>query len=225
MIKAVDKMILGDFGTSWTKIHDTSTGKHEVILSRLARDIRADIATGHNAALHSSRVIGELTALVQGGMRLIGDSFLLLDVGGRDMKFVEVQDGKVRRMEWNTQCGAMTGFTLELLGRYFELDFGNISPVEHGYPMTCGVLGLERAFDDMATGVEPTEAVARLAKGIAEAAFRFIGSPPCFHLSGGMCDNPLFLAGFSEPVEIIPLGRFVLVEGLAAEAEQQKIIG
>ena len=218
-------MILGDFGTSWTKIRDTCAGKFDIISSRLARNVRADIATGHNAALHSDRVIGELSALVQGGLKLIGDSFLLLDIGGRDMKFVEVENGKVRRMEWNTQCGAMTGFTLELLGRYFEVDFGNSKPVENGYPMTCGVLGLERAFDDMAMGAEPTEAVARLAKGIADAAFRFIGSPPCFHLSGGMCDNLLFLAGFPKGTEIVPMGRFVLVEGLAAEMEQQGIIG
>jgi len=210
-------MILGDFGTSWTKIHDTASGKHEVLLSRLARAVRADVATGHNAALHSSKVIGELAALAQGGMRMIGDSFLLLDIGGRDMKFVEVRKNKVRRMEWNTQCGAMTGFTLELMGRYFELDFNKITPAAQGYPMTCGVLGLERAFDDMATGVEAVEAVAKLAGGIAESAYRFIGSPPRFYLSGGMCDNPLFLSGFPKGVKVIPLGRFVLVEGLAAE--------
>jgi len=48
-------------------------------------------------------------------------------------------------------------------------------------------------------------------------AWNFIGSPRGFYLSGGMCDNPLFLGSFPEGVEVIPLGRFVLVEGLRKE--------
>jgi len=213
-------VILGDFGTSWTKILDTADGKRKVVPSRHAGKIRADIATGHNASLHSDRKLGELAAMVHGGIRMVGPSFMLLDIGGRDMKFVEVRDGEVGRMEWSTQCGAMTGFTLELVGRYFELDFATLSPAERGYPMTCGVLALERAFDDMAKGTDAARAMARLAKGIAQAAYGFIGSPPRFHLSGGMCANPLFLNSFPEGVEIVPLGRFVLIEGLIAEAEQ-----
>ncbi len=218
-------MLFGDFGTSWTKILDTASGKYEIVPSRQVGDIRADIATGHNAALHSNRIVGELVAMVQGGIQLIGESFLLLDIGGRDMKFAEVRDGKVGRMEWNTQCGAMTGFTLELLSRYLDLDLAKVVPADHGYPMTCGVLGLERAFDDMASGTDPTVALARFAKGIAGAAHRFIGSPQRFHLSGGMCDNPLFLGGFPEDVEVVPLGRFVLLEGIAAHARQTRFIG
>ena len=213
-------MILGDFGTSWTKIRDLANGKDEIVPSRSSRYIRVDIATGHNAALHSDNAIGELAAMVLGGRKLIGENFKMLDVGGRDMKYVEVSEGRVGRMEWNAQCGAMAGFTLELVGRYFELDFTTVDPSEDDYPMTCGVLGLERAFDDMAAGASPQEAVARLAKGIASAAYRFIGSPTEFHLSGGMCDNPLFMASFPDGVEVTPMGRFVLVEGLEAELEE-----
>jgi len=213
-------MIFGDFGTTWTKIYDTRTGERAIISSRAARGMRACLATGHNAPLYSDYSISELTALVQGGLKLIGASFLLLDIGGRDMKFVEVEDGRVRRMEWNTQCGAMTGFTLELVGRHFGLDFSRVMPVERGYPMTCGVLGLERAFDDLARGCKPEEAVARVAKGVATSAHKFAGAPSSFYLSGGMCDNPLFMASFPEKVEVVPLGRFVLVEGLMVEARQ-----
>lgn len=213
-------MLIGDFGTSWTKILDLSKGKYRILPSLESRKLRVDIATGHNAGLHSGSTLGELSALVMGGLRLIGKDFLLLDIGGRDMKFVEARRGKVRRMEWNTQCGAMTGFTLEIVGRYFDLGFDNIDPADKGYPMTCGVLGVERAFDDLAQGADKKEALARLAKGIAEAAHKFIGSPQKFFLSGGMCENKLFLSSFPAGIEVIPLGRFVLVEGLRSEAEK-----
>lgn len=217
-------MIVGDFGTTWTKICDTATGERKVVSSREVRRMRADIATGHNASLYSDYPVSELAAMVQGGLKLVGDSFLLLDIGGRDMKFVEVKGGKVRRMEWNTQCGAMTGFTLELVGKYFDLDFSQTPPVERGYPMTCGVLGLERAFDDLARGATPEEALARVARGIATSAHKFAGEPSSFYLSGGMCDNPLFVASFPDNVEVIPLGRFVLVDGLIAEAREAGLL-
>ena len=214
-------MLLGDFGTSWTKIYDSESREYGLVPARGSRDLRVDVATGHNAGLHSEKKVGELVAMVQGGIKLIGGDFAMLDIGGRDMKFVEVHDKKVTRMEWNTQCGAMTGFTLELVGKYFDVNFSDIPPASKGYPMTCGVLGMERAFDDMSTGTDPVEAVARLAAGIAVAAHKFIGSLERFHLSGGMCDNPLFVESFPEGVQVVPMGRFVLVEGLTLEMESR----
>jgi len=210
-------MLLGDFGTSFTKILDTETGERRIAPTREARAIRADLATGHNAALHAEKTVGELLAMARGGQSLIGPDFHLLDIGSRDMKYLHIRDGRVIRMDWNAQCGAMTGFTLELMGNYFDLDFSKVKPSEKDYPMTCGVLGLERAFDDMAQGLDPEEALARFARGLAISAHRFIGRPDKFHLSGGMCDNPLFLKSFPEGVEVITAGRFVLIDGLLAE--------
>lgn len=212
-------MIIGDFGTSFTKILDTTTGERRIALSRQARAIKADIATGHNASLHANRTVGELLAMARGAEALIGKDFQLLDVGSRDMKYLHFEDCKVIRMDWNAQCGAMTGFTLELLGNYYGLNFSKVAPSSKEYPMTCGVLGLERAFDDLAQGLEPEEALARFARGLASSAHRFMGRPERFHLSGGMCDNPLFMKSFPQGVEVVPLGRFLLIEGLLMELE------
>lgn len=213
-------MIVGDFGTSFTKILDTTTGERRITPSRFVRNLGVDIATGHNAGLHSAKTVGELVAMAHGGMRLVGKDFNLLDIGSRDMKYIEVKGGKVARMDWNSQCGAMTGFTLELLGNYFGLDFNSLRPSQKEYPLTCGVLGLERVFDDMAQGLSAEETVSRFARGLALSAYRFIGKPSIFYLSGGMCDNPLFLRSFPADVKVIPLGRFVLVEGLLEELEK-----
>jgi hypothetical protein len=54
--------------------------------------------------------------------------------------------------------------------------------------------------------------VARFVKGIAINAYRFAGSPAKLYLSGGLCDNRLFME--SLPCEVVPLGRFVLLAGL-----------
>ncbi len=216
--------ILGDFGTTWTKLLDTATGERRVLRTKDARETVADIATGHSARRRAPRHINELIALAQGGERLIGEpDFLLLDVGSRDVKYVQMRGGELLAMDWTSTCGALTGFTLELLGNYYELDYGAIEPSEKSVPVTCGVLGMEQLFELVSQGVPEAEAVARFARGIAMNAHRFAGAPERCYLSGGMCENRLFLRSFPEGVELKPLGRFVLVEGLVAELEKSAL--
>ncbi len=212
--------ILGDFGTTWTKLLDTATGERQVLPTRqaAAAGLRADIATGHNAKRWAPRFVNELIVLAQGGQRLIADpEFLLLDVGSRDVKYVRMRDGELVEMDWTATCGALTGFTLELLGKYYDIDYSAAEPSEKSVPVTCGVLGMEQLFELVSEGVSEEEAVARFARGIALNAYRFIAEPSVFYLSGGMCENRLFMRSFPAGVEVRPLGRFVLVEGLIRE--------
>ena len=214
--------LLGDFGTTWTKLLDTDTGRRCVLPTReaAAQGRRADIATGHSARRWASRHLNELIALAQGGRRLIREpEFLLLDVGSRDVKYVHMRDSDLLGMDWTATCGALTGFTLELLGNYYGIDYGRVEPAQKSVPVTCGVLGMEQLFELVSQGASETAAVARFARGIAMNAHRFIGEPERFYLSGGMCDNRLFQLSFPQDVEVRALGRFVLIEGLIPELE------
>ena len=126
-------------------------------------------------------------------------------------------EGRVSEMNWSAKCGAMTGFTLELILDYFKLDPAAVETGEKAMGITCGVLGMEQLFEQIAAGGSPERAVANFTRGLAVNAYRFIGQPKRFYLSGGMCDNPLFIRSFPADVEVLPLGRFVLVEGLRKE--------
>ncbi|GAB4346743.1 MAG: hypothetical protein Kow0089_24180 [Desulfobulbaceae bacterium] len=208
-------MILADFGTSYCKILDTEAGTGPVILATrdLAPDFTADLATGHNAGRRSRESINELTALARGGEHLIEEKdFVLLDCGSRDIKFVRYESGRISDMGWNAECGASMGFTIELLAKYYDLDFSGIPVPATGFSITCGVLGMSNIFDAVVSGATETEAVARFVRGIAMNGYRFAGSPEKLYLSGGLCDNPLFVGCF--PCEVVRLGRFVLLTGL-----------
>jgi len=217
-------MILGDFGTSYSKFLDLSSVKPEpyIIPSKeLPRDYRVDLATGHNGKRFSDRYANELTVLARGGEIMIAsENFVLLDCGSRDIKFIHYIDGRLHDMGWNSECGASMGFTIELLARYYNLDYHKLPIPERPFSVTCGVLGMSRIFDAVVSGTPDSEAVARFVMGIAINAFRFAGSPKKLYLSGGLCDNPLFLNSF--PCEVIPLGRFVLLKGLEAIISQGK---
>ncbi len=208
-------MLLADFGTSYCKILDTETNQEPKIIATRDLDtgFMADLATGHNAARRSRRSINELTALARGGEKIIGgDDFVLLDCGSRDIKFVRYTKGRVVDMGWNAECGASMGFTIELLAKYYNLDYAGIPIPDTGFSITCGVLGMSNIFDAVVSGLSETEAVSKFVRGIARNAYRFAGSPEQLYLSGGLCDNPLFVGSF--PCNVISMGRFVLLAGL-----------
>ena len=208
-------MLLADFGTTYCKLLDTERDEvPRIIASRdLPPNFMADLGTGHNAARRSKRAMNELSALARGGRRLIADeSFVLLDCGSRDLKFVRFAGGKVADMGWNAECGASMGFTIELLATYYELDYSAMAVPASGFSITCGVLGMSHIFDAVVQGNSEEEAVARFVRGIALNAHRFAGAPEELYLSGGLCANPLFVACL--PCKVHLLGRFVLLEGL-----------
>ncbi|MDG4474702.1 ATPase [Thiovibrio frasassiensis] len=213
-------MILGDFGTSYCKFLDLAApngGPTIMATKELPKGLRVDLATGHNGKRFADRYINELIALARGGETLIRDEeYVLLDCGSRDIKFIKYQNGKLADMGWNAECGASMGFTIELLERYYDLDYAHLQVPEQTFSVTCGVLGMSDIFDAVISGVPVAEAVARFVKGIAINAYRFAGSPAKLYLSGGLCDNPLFMGSF--PCQVTPLGRFVLLRGLEASA-------
>ena len=208
-------MILADFGTSYCKILDTDKNDPPVIQATrdLKPDFCADLATGHNAGRRSKKNINELTALAWGGEQLIAEpNFVLLDCGSRDIKYVRYENNGIVDMGWNAECGASMGFTVELLEKYYDLDYSTVPVPKRGFSITCGVLGMSHIFDAVISGMTEAEAVARFVYGIAMNGYRFAGSPERLYLSGGLCDNPLFVGSF--PCEVVLLGRFVLLAGL-----------
>jgi activator of 2-hydroxyglutaryl-CoA dehydratase len=215
--------ILADFGTSWTKVLDTASGRRKIAPTKDMADISAELATGHNTQRRALRSVNELIALGDGAMHLVDDNaFTVLDVGSRDVKYVRFDSGRVSEMNWSAKCGAMTGFTLELILKYFEIDPASVEKGDSVMGITCGVLGMEQLFEQIASGGAPERAVANFTRGLAVNAYRFIGQPKRFYLSGGMCDNSLFIRSFPEGVEVLPLGRFVLVEGLRKELDNDE---
>lgn len=209
-------MILADFGTSYSKfinLADSEPQPYVKATKELDRNLHIDLATGHNGKRFSSRYVNELIALARGGEAMIEeDNYLLLDCGSRDIKYIQYRDGKLQDMGWNAECGASMGFTIELLENYYNLDFNTLPIPTKTFSVTCGVLGISSIFDEIASGMDESAAVASFVKGIAINAFRFAGSPEKIYLSGGLCDNRLFVE--SIPCAVVPLGRFVLLSGL-----------
>ena len=207
-------MLLADMGTQYTKLFQSATGEYRIIKSTdWQTGLKADVACGHNCKHKTNLEVNELVALAKGAKNLIADeTFVLVDVGSRDIKSIIFKDGEYAGCDWNYMCGAMAGFTVDLLGKHFGIDYDNIAVAQEHIPVKCGVLGMGAIFDKIADGVPPEWAAAMFIKGLAKNIHNFAGRVEKLYLSGGLCENQLFVGSFSCDVAL--LGRYVQVEGL-----------
>ncbi len=223
-----------DAGTTWSKVIDASGKmapykdyfvkennglKYYILPSSMLKtmDIVFDKATGHmskSLIKDQKDYENEVIALTQGFRKYINEDALILDMGSRDSKWVLFKNGKFKDLDWNNSCSSSTGATIEML-----LKFYNINPLElefnsERYVITCGIFGLERIMDDIAKGEKSKEAIAKFIHGIAYNAWTFAKKPQKLYLSGGFCENKCFVDSLNQYCETIPLGRFLLCEGL-----------
>ena len=214
-------MLLADLGTCWAKTLETDTGTYRVEETiKLARrsSLIFDVATGHLSKARARRYKNEILALAHGALRLVDDAdFTVVDVGARDTKYCRFAGRRSRGLDWNQSCGAATGFTLELLGRYYNLDFAELPVSEKRISLTCGVFGMERIFDSIIKGSPVEEAVGRFVHGLAYNVFSFAQKPARIYLSGGLCENNCFVKSLSRYCQVVPLGRHVLLAGLQGD--------
>lgn len=211
-------MKIADCGSTWTKILDLDSGALAIVTTKelvRRKDALYDVATGHCGRGRCKEYRNELIALAEGGLALVGDEdFSLVDVGGRDIKFVRFKGRKVEKLDWNLACGSTTGATLELLGGYYDIDFSALSPSDRWVNVTCGVFGMERVLEQISLGTSPEESVAMFLHGLVRNVIDFVGRPAHFYLSGGFCENPCFVRTAERYSSVSPLGRTVLLEGL-----------
>lgn len=214
-------MLIADCGSTWTKILDTGSGRLEIIKTRdmvKRRDLHFDVATGHSAKGRCSSFRNELIALAEGALALVpGSDFSVVDVGGRDVKFVRFRERRIDKLDWNLSCGSSTGATMELLGNYYEIDFRALPPSPEWINVTCGVFGMEKVLEQVSTGIPAEDSIAMFLHGMVRNVYDFAGRPETLHLSGGFCENDCFLKTFARYCDIKPLGRAVPLEGLKAK--------
>jgi activator of 2-hydroxyglutaryl-CoA dehydratase len=158
----------------------------------------------------------EVIALAYGAKKLLNnpDNAIIVDLGSRDIKWVQFKDGKYKDLDWNTNCGSATGATVEMLCKFYNVDPAAIEIQKERIPVVCGVFAMEKIMDAIANDIPAEIAIAKYIHGIAYNTWNFARQPKKIYLSGGFCLNPCFVKSLELYCEVIVLGRFVLLEGL-----------
>ncbi len=207
-----------DSGTTWTKILKVDKEKrYEVIKTsdfKKQKNIKYLKSTGHSLSKEKGIYENELIALSYGARKYLNQGYCVLDLGSRDIKYVKFENQKFSQMDWNSSCASATGATIEMLLKFYDVKNEDLKFNKEKYAITCGIFGLERIMDDVAKGIEADVAISKFIHGIAYNAFNFVKKEPKICVSGGFCENKCFLDSLSNYCEVVPLGRFVLVDGL-----------
>ena len=217
-------MILGDAGSSWCKVFELGDEQVRIVpVQQMNRsDMHFDWGTGHTARKRSANYENDLISLTRGALALVDEaSFTMLDLGSRDAKLVGFSERRPIKLDWSVGCAAATGATMEMLGRFYDIDFAAIVITEEWSPVTCGTYAVERIMDAVSNGDAPATAISRFVHGLARNAFSFAGEPKKLYLSGGFTTNPAFLSALSRYTETYPMGRVVPLAGLFAFAAEK----
>ncbi len=228
--------IVLDAGTTWSKIVENSSSSlmksyadflvktengcnYYVIPSSELKniDFKFDKATGHMSLsmLNDKKDYeNEVIALIQGFRKKIEEDAIILDMGSRDSKWAQFKEGKFKDLDWNNNCSSSTGATIEMLLKFYNVDVKELEVCDEKYVITCGIFGLEKIMDDIAKGSDAKTAISKFIHGIAFNAWNFAKKPSKIYLSGGFCENKCFVDSLKKYCEVVPLGRFLLCEGL-----------
>ena len=232
------KKLFIDAGTTWSKIIEISDEPQKELKNYLVKksenkfyyivpsgkikqmNLNFQAITGHMSLFAKEKGIpyeNEVIALSKGLLKTVAinePSFLAVDLGSRDIKWVRFQDGKFKDLDWNTSCAGATGATVEMLLKFYDVTPDELDYNKEKYNITCGIYGLEKIMDDIANGEKAKFAIAKFVHGIAFNAWTFAKKPEKLFLSGGFCDNDCFVKSLQQYCEIVKLGRFTLCEGI-----------
>ena len=228
--------IVLDAGTTWSKIIEKTSSSlmkdysdyliksengfnYYVLPSAVLKniDFKFDKATGHMSLsmLNDKKDYeNEVIALIQGFRKKIEEDAIILDMGSRDSKWAQFKEGKFKDLDWNNNCSSSTGATIEMLLKFYNVDVKDLKVSDEKYVITCGIFGLEKIMDDIAKGSDAKTAISKFIHGIAFNAWNFAKKPSKIYLSGGFCENKCFVESLEKYCKVVPLGRFLLCEGL-----------
>ncbi len=178
-----------------------------------------DFATGHMVQdLLSDDAVytNEILALAYGAMKLVPDlkDATVLDIGSRDAKWIKFKDGKYSDLDWNSACASSTGATVEMLCNFYDVEVDDLNVSDVKYSLTCGIFGMEKIMDDIASGQSAKECIPKYIHGLAYNMWNFAKRPEQIFLSGGFCHNECFIKSLEKYCKVKPLGRNVLLTGL-----------
>lgn len=174
-------------------------GKMIVNLEKLnIKHVDSAVSTGYgrnNTDLKLFKSINEIKAHVYGAIfQTELKKFILLDIGGQDVKVVKVEKGLITDLELNEKCAASSGRYLENMANMLEISLEDLcefykDPVELN--STCAVFSESELIGKVAEGI-PIE---RLCAGVNYSLYkrikpflnRFQGQS--LVLSGGVAKN------------------------------------
>ena len=117
--------------------------------------------------------MSELSCHAAGAAYLFPDVRTVIDIGGQDVKVIEIEDGQMRNFVMNDKCAAGTGRFLDVMARVLEVRveelgaLGEKSTREIGISSTCTVFAESEVISQLAVGTDKCDIIAGIHRSVA----------------------------------------------------------
>ena len=134
------------------------------------------LATGYgrNSMLEiADQQMSELSCHAKGATYLFPDVHTVVDIGGQDVKVIEIENGMMKNFVMNDKCAAGTGRFLDVMARVLEVrvedlgDLGDKSTKEIGISSTCTVFAESEVISQLAVGTDKCDIIAGIHRSVA----------------------------------------------------------
>ena len=180
--------------------------------------------------------MSELSCHAKGATFLFPQVHTVVDIGGQDVKILQVENGVMTNFVMNDKCAAGTGRFLDVMARVLEVkvqDLGMLgaqSTKQVEISSTCTVFAESEVISQLANGVKRPDLVAGICRSVASrvaALARRAGVTERVCLSGGVAQNDAVRQALSDelnvPVSVDPLAQYFGAIGAALWAYKQQV--
>lgn len=117
--------------------------------------------------------MSELSCHAKGATFLFPKVRTVIDIGGQDVKVIEIEDGMMKNFVMNDKCAAGTGRFLDVMARVLEVntrdlgDLGDRSTREVGISSTCTVFAESEVISQLAMGTDKCDIIDGIHRSVA----------------------------------------------------------
>lgn len=117
--------------------------------------------------------MSELSCHARGATFLFPEVHTVIDIGGQDVKVIEIENGMMRNFVMNDKCAAGTGRFLDVMARVLEVKveelgtLGDRSTKDVGISSTCTVFAESEVISQLAAGTDKCDIINGIHKSVA----------------------------------------------------------
>ena len=139
-------------------------------------DMAHVLATGYgrNSLMDfADKQMSELSCHAKGAHFLFPEVHTVIDIGGQDVKVLEIENGVMTNFAMNDKCAAGTGRFLDVMARVLEVDvkdlgrLGAMSTKYVGISSTCTVFAESEVISQLAMGTDKCDIINGIHRSVA----------------------------------------------------------
>ena len=139
-------------------------------------DMAYVLATGYgrNSLMdYADKQMSELSCHAKGAHFLFPEVHTVIDIGGQDVKVLEIENGVMTNFAMNDKCAAGTGRFLDVMARVLEVDvkdlgrLGAMSTKYVGISSTCTVFAESEVISQLAMGTDKCDIINGIHRSVA----------------------------------------------------------